>query len=167
VCAGVAILRYRLYDIDLIINRAFALAVLVTFVTAGYIAAVVLIGAVLGRRVEGRFWPSLVAIAVVALAFQPVRSRVLRWADRLVYGQRAVPYEALADFSRRIGGTASPDELLPLFAEAAALSVGARRARVDVDVPGTSGLSVSWPTDAEGADDQPAVPPAAAGRPRR
>ncbi len=123
--------------------------------TAGYVTVVVLIGAVLGGRAEGRFWPSLLATAVVALAFQPIRKRVLRWADRLVYGERAVPYEALADFSRQIGAAASPSELLPLFAEAAARSVGARRARVHVDVPGTSGLSVSWPEGAQGADDQP------------
>jgi len=155
VCTGVAILRYRLYDIDVIINRALVLAILATFVTAGYVTVVVLIGAVLGGRAEGRFWPSLLATAVVALAFQPIRKRVLRWADRLVYGERAVPYEALADFSRQIGAAASPSELLPLFAEAAARSVGARRARVHVDVPGTSGLSVSWPEGAQGADDQP------------
>jgi hypothetical protein len=157
VCTGVAILRYRLYDIDVIINRAVVLVIVAAFVTAGYVALVVLIGAALGRRVEGRFWPSLLAIAVVALAFQPVRSRVLRWADRLVYGQRAVPHEALADFSRRIGATASPAQLLRLFAEAAAHSVGARRARVRVDVPGTSGPSVSWPDGGERPDDPPGV----------
>lgn len=152
VCTGIAILRYRLYDIDVIINRAVVLAVVVAFVTVGYVAVVVLLGAALGRRAEGRFWPSLLAIAVVALAFQPVRCRVVRWADRLVYGRQAVPYEALADFSRRIGAAASPGELLPLFAEASARGVGARRARVDVDVPGTSGLSVCWPDGDDGGD---------------
>jgi len=157
VCTGVAILRYRLYDIDVIINRALVLAVLATFVTAGYVAVVVLLGAALGQPVEGRFWPSLVAIAVVALAFQPVRNRVLHWADRFVYGERAVPYEALADFSRRIGVAASPSELLPLFAEAAARGVGARRALVHLDVPGTSGLSAAWPADTQDVDYQPSL----------
>ena len=153
-CAGIAILRYRLYDIDVIINRALVLAVLAAFVTAGYVAVVILVGAGVGGLREGPFWPSLLAIAVVALAFQPVRKRVLHWADRLVYGRRAVPYEALADFSRRIGAAATPSELLPLFAEAAGRSVGARGARVHLDVPGTSGLWAAWP---EGPDDQSSV----------
>jgi signal transduction histidine kinase len=156
-CAGIAILRYRLYDIDVIINRALVLAVLAAFVTAGYIAVVILIGAGVGGLSEGPFWPSLLAIAVVALAFQPVRKWVLHWADRLVYGRRAVPYEALADFSRRIGAAASPAELLPLFAEAAGRSVGARGARVHLDVPGTSGLWAEWPEGTEGPDDQSSV----------
>jgi signal transduction histidine kinase len=156
-CTGLAILRYRLYDIDVIINRAVVLAVLALFVTAGYVAVVVVIGAALGRPVAGRFWPSLAAIAVVALAFQPLRSRLLRWADRLVYGERAVPYEALAEFSHRIGAAASPADLLPLFARAAADSVGARRALVHLEVPGTSGLSAIWPEGADGADERDAA----------
>jgi signal transduction histidine kinase len=157
VCAGVAILRYRLYDIDVIINRALVLAVLVAFVTAGYVAVVILVGTGVGGLNEGPFWPSLLAIAVVALAFQPLRNRVLHWADRLVYGKRAVPYEALADFSRRIGAAASPSELLPLFAEAAGRSVGARDARVHLHVPGTAGLWGAWPEGTDSADNQSSV----------
>jgi signal transduction histidine kinase len=154
-CTGVAILRYRLYDIDVIINRAVVLVVVAVFVTTGYVAVVVGTGVALGQRVEGRFWPSLLALAMVALAFQPLRSRVLRWADRLAYGDRAGLYEALADFSRQIGAVASPDQLLPLFAEAAGRGVGAFRAWVHVDVPGTAGLSASWPNDAVGIIERP------------
>jgi hypothetical protein len=47
-------------------------------------------------------WPSLVATALVAVAFQPVRKQVLRLADRLVCGNRAAPYEALATLGRRL-----------------------------------------------------------------
>ena len=148
-CTGIAVLRYRLYDIDLIINRAVVLAALTTFVTVGYVAVVVLIGAALGTRVDRQFWPSLVALVLVALAFQPLRQRVLRLADRLVYGRRAAPYEALADFSRRLGRSPEPSELLPLLAEAVARSVGAEHARVGLDVPGTAGLSAAWPDETD------------------
>jgi signal transduction histidine kinase len=148
VCTGIAVLRYRLYDIDLIINRAVVLAVLTTFVTIGYVAVVVLIGAAVGTGVDQRFWPSLVALVLVALAFQPLRQRVLRFADRLVYGRRAAPYEALADFSRRLTDSPEPSELLPRLAEAVARSVGAGHALVALDVPGTAGLSASWPDNA-------------------
>jgi signal transduction histidine kinase len=150
---GIAILRYRLYDIDVIINRAVVLAVLTAFVTVGYVAVVVALGEALGSRVVGRLWSSLVALVVVALAFQPLRLRVQRFADRLVYGRRAAPYEALADFSRRLAHSPASSDLLPRLAEAVARSVGAAYARVFLDVPGTSGLSAAWPVRAERPSD--------------
>ena len=91
VTVGVAIFRYRLYDIDVILNRAIVLGVLAVFVTVGYIVVVVAIGAVLqavGAPGSTLYWPSLVATALVAVAFQPVRRHVLRLADRLVYGNQ-------------------------------------------------------------------------------
>jgi signal transduction histidine kinase len=142
---GIAVLRYRLYDLDVIISRAVLLALLTTFVTVGYVTVVVVIGAALGGRVAGAFWPSLVALVLVALAFQPLRHRMLRLADRLVYGSRAAPYEALAEFSRRLGRSPAPSDLLPALAEAVARSVGAARVRVTLDVPGTAGRSAAWP----------------------
>jgi hypothetical protein len=145
ICTGIAILRYRLYDIDVIINRAVVLAALTAFVTIGYVAVVVAAGLALDTPVVGRFWPSLAALVLIALAFQPLRLRVQRFADRLVYGQRAAPYEALSEFSRRLGRSPAPSELLPPLAEAVAGSVGASRALVALDVPGTPGLSATWP----------------------
>ena len=153
VFTGVAVLRYRLYDIDPIISRAFVLAVLAAFVTVGYVAVVVALGAALGARVDEQFWPSLLALVLVALAFQPLRRRVLRLADRLVYGQRAAPYEALADFSRRLGRSPAPSALLPSLAEAVARSIDAEHSRVTLDVPGTEGLSVAWPQETNRAPD--------------
>jgi hypothetical protein len=145
ICSGIAVLRYRLYDLDLIISRAVLLALLTTFVTVGYVTIVVIIGAALGGRAAGPFWPSLVALVLVALAFQPLRHRMLGLADRLVYGPRAVPHEALAEFSRRLGRSPVPAEMLPTLAEAVARSIGAARVRVVLDVPGTDSLSAAWP----------------------
>jgi signal transduction histidine kinase len=149
VFTGIAVLRYRLYDLDVIISRAVLLALLATFVTVGYIAVVVVIGAALGDQVAGRFWPSLVALLLVALAFQPLRQRVLRLADRLVYGPRAVPYEALAEFSRQLGRSLAPSDLLPALAKAVAHSVGAAQVRVNLHVPGTTDRSAAWPGRAD------------------
>ena len=130
VSVGVAILRYRLYDIDLILSRAIVLGVLAVFVTVGYIVVVVAIGWLLGAvktAVNGLFWPSIVAMALVAVAFQPLRRYVMLLADRLVYGEQAVPYEALADLSRRLADSPTPEELPNRVAEAVGRAVGASR----------------------------------------
>lgn len=144
VFTGVAILRYRLYDIDIFLNRTITLAVLTGFVTVGYVAVVVLIGAALPFT-EGTFWASLLATALVALAFQPLRTKVERLADRLVYGARAAPYEELAEFSKRLQESPGADELLRRVGEAVGRAVGARSATIRVDVPGRTPSEVHWP----------------------
>ena len=104
ICTGIAILRYRLYDIDVIVNRAVVLTGATLLASGAYIGLVVLIGG----SVPG-FWPSIIATAVVALAFQPVRRWLVRLADRLAFGPRAAPLEELADFNRQIADSADPE----------------------------------------------------------
>src|SRR5204862_38714 len=133
VCLAVAILRYRLYDVDVIINRAVIYGVSTLVVATGYVLLVVGVGELLGSQSHG-FWPSVVATAVVAMAFQPLRTRVVRLADRLAYGARAAPYDALSDFSRRVGHSPAPESLLPAVAEAAGQAVSAHEVRVMLDV---------------------------------
>ena len=157
VSIGVAVLRYRLYDIDVILSRAIALGVLAVFVTIGYIAVVVAIGAVItatGGFGSQSFWPSLVAIALVAVAFQPLRRHVLRLADQLVYGNRAAPYEALADLGRRLADSPSPDTLPQRVAEAAGRAVGAAGVVVSIGGPADTAavLLARWAADPTGAD---------------
>src|SRR6478752_1481364 len=135
----VAIFRYRLYDIDVILNRAIVLGTLAVFVSVGYIVVVVAIGAVLqavGAPGSPLYWPSLVATALVAVAFQPVRRHVLRLADRLVYGTRAAPYEALATLSSRLADSPSPDAAPARVAEATGRAVGATGMVVRLGKPG-------------------------------
>src|SRR4051812_41607185 len=133
VCLAVAILRYRLYDVDVIINRAVIYGVSTLVVATGYVLLVVGVGELLGSQSHG-FWPSVVAPAVVAMAFQPLRTRVVRLAARLAYGARAAPYDALSDFSRRVGHSPAPESLLPAVAEAAGQAVSAHEVRVMLDV---------------------------------
>ncbi|MGS0687868.1 hypothetical protein ACVBEQ_22370 [Nakamurella sp. GG22] len=152
VAVGVAILRYRLYDIDIILSRAIVLGVLAAFVTLGYIGVVVLISWLLtatGLPGASLYWPSLVATALVAAAFQPLRRHVLRLADQLVYGRRAAPYEALATLSRRLADSPSPDELPSRVAEAVGRAVGAEHVRVSVRRPGVCSLvtGAGWPAE--------------------
>src|SRR5207245_6170080 len=98
-----------------------------------YVLVVVAIGAILGRRAG--FWASLLTTALVALAFQPLRRWVVRVADRLAFGTAAEPYDALAEFTRRLGESPDPASLLPAVADAATTAVGARRTTVSLSLP--------------------------------
>jgi len=109
-CVAVAVLRHSLLQIDLIVNRALVLALATGLVAVGYVVVVVVLGLAVGEGTGG-FWPSLIATALVAMAFQPLRRRVVRVADRLAFGTAAAPYEALADFSRRLGDSPDPSAL--------------------------------------------------------
>jgi signal transduction histidine kinase len=153
VFTGIAILRFRLYDIDILLNRSIVLTVLTGFVATGYIALVVVFGELDDVSDGDAFWPSLLATVLVALAFQPLRRRVNRLADRLVYGAQAAPYEALAEFSDEVGHSRSLAEMLPRMAEAAGRAVGARHAEVWVDVPGHSSEGAWWPVPSSSAHD--------------
>ena len=148
IACGIAIMKYRLYDIDVVINRAVVFGVLAAFITAVYVGIVVGIGALLGQGDRASPGLQIAATAVVALAFQPVRRRVQRVANRLVYGRRATPYEVMADFSHRMAGTLEVNEALPQMAEAAARGVGAAAGRVRLYLPGGGERAVTWPADA-------------------
>jgi signal transduction histidine kinase len=143
-CVAVAVLRHRLLQIDLIVNRALMVALATGLAAIGYVFVVVVVGSAVGRGAGG-FWPSLVATALVAVSFQPLRRRVVRLADRLAFGAAAAPYEALADFSRQLGDKPEPAALLAAVAEAAAQAVNARRAVVSVHVPGGPDQMAAWP----------------------
>ena len=99
VSVGIAILKYRLYDIDVVINKTVVYVTLAAFITLVYVAIVVVLGGLIGAANES-LGLSIVATAIVAVAFQPVRERVQRVANRFVYGERATPYEVLAQVQR-------------------------------------------------------------------
>jgi signal transduction histidine kinase len=111
VAVGIAILKYRLYDIDTVIRRSVVIGVLAAFITAVYLGIVVGVGSLVGSTRNPTL--SIIATAVIAVAFQPIRARARRLADRLVFGKRAVPYEVLSEFSEQMAGTYSTEDILP------------------------------------------------------
>jgi signal transduction histidine kinase len=147
VATGFAVLRYRLYDVDLVIGSALRLTALAGFVVVGYVTVVVALGEVLGRS-RGGVWPSLAAYVLVALAFQPLRRRVDALADRIVYGRRAAPYDSLAAFTRGLAAGPAGPRLLERIARACAEVAGARWAAATVAVPGAPDLTGWWPAAA-------------------
>jgi signal transduction histidine kinase len=122
---GVAVLKYRLYEIDVVISKAVLYGSLAVFITAVYAGLVVGVGTLAG----GRDSPLLAALAaaVVAVAFQPARQWAGRLANRVVYGRRATPYQVLSDFARRIGGAYANEDVLPQMAQIVAAGTGAER----------------------------------------
>ena len=89
---------------------------LAAFVTAVYLAVVVGISHLINTTGEPNVLLSIAATAIVALAFQPLRERARRLADRVVYGKRATPYEVLSEFSERMAGSYSTEDVLPRMA---------------------------------------------------
>ena len=99
VAVTVAILRYRLFDIRLVVSRAVSYALLTACVVGGYVALV----AVLDRVLRGAGAP-LVATLAVALSFNPARVLLQRLVDRAFYGARADPVRAASQLGERLAG---------------------------------------------------------------
>jgi signal transduction histidine kinase len=159
VSIGIAILQYRLYDIDIVIRKTIVVAVLAVFISGVYVAIVVGLGAIVSESLGLR----IAATALVAIAFEPVRSRANRLANRFVYGRRATPYEVLARFGERVGETYASDDVLPRVARVIAEGTSAERSEVWLRLGDELRLTASWPLGADGATTWPidgdTVPP--------
>jgi signal transduction histidine kinase len=154
VTIGLSILRYRLYEIDVVIRKTVVFAVLGVFIATVYVGSVAAIGFVVGTRANEA--ASAIAAAVVALAFQPARRWAQRAADRLVYRGRATPYEVLTEFGENLSETYGADDVLPRLARVLGEGVGAARARVWLGAGSGRRLVATWTaTDGhvDGADD--------------
>jgi signal transduction histidine kinase len=156
IAIGIAIFRYHLYDIDVVINKTLVYGSLAVFITGVYVAIVVGLGSLAQRGARPSLALSIAATAVVAIAFQPVRAWVQRLANRLVYGRRATPYQVLADFAGRMAGAYAAEDLLPRMAKILAEGTGGARADVWLKSGDTFHDGAAWPADA------PPLPPARA-----
>jgi signal transduction histidine kinase len=139
----VAILKHGLYEVDVIINRALRYGLLSAALTAIYVGIVVGIGTLAGYAGG----PLLTAAAALAIAvlFQPLRRRAQLLANRIVYGQRATPYQVLADFAEDMAGQLDADAALERMASVLAGATGAVRVEVWVRVGPQLRPRVTWP----------------------
>jgi signal transduction histidine kinase len=108
---AIAVLRYRLWDIDIIINRTLVYGALTASVAGVYVGLVVALGALF--QAEGSLPVSLLATGSVAVLFQPLRDRLQRGVNHLLYGERDEPYRVLTRLSQRLETTLAPDAVLP------------------------------------------------------
>ena len=147
ISTGIAILRYRLYDIDVVINKAVVFAALAAGIAAAYVAVVFGVGAAVGSAGEPNVPLSVGATALVALAFQPLRSWARRFANRLVYGKRATPHDVLTVLAERISEAYSLDDVLPRLARLVTEATAASHAEVWLRVGGELRPAAAWPHD--------------------
>lgn len=118
VSIGIAILRYRLWDIDIIINRTLVYGALSASVVGLYALLVSGLGSLL--PLSGNFVASLIAAGLVAVLFAPLRVRLQRGVNRLMYGERDEPYTVLSRLGRRLEGSLAPEAALETVAESVA-----------------------------------------------
>jgi signal transduction histidine kinase len=142
----VAIYRYRLWDLDLVIRKAVVLAILAGFISLVYAGVTLLPLAIFGIG-SGDRSRTLVfgGTVVLVLLFQPVRQRARRFADRLVYGERATPYQVLSEFSGRVGEAYATDDVLPRIARVLVEATGATSAVVWLRTGGALRPAAVWP----------------------
>lgn len=125
---GIAILKYRLYDVDLVIKKTVVFTVVVVVLTGLYLGVIAMtaVGTGVSRYVVG--------ILLLAVTFNPVRRAAGVVADRVVYGRRASSYEVLAAFSGRMAETYATDDVLPRMAQVLCAATGASSATVWLQV---------------------------------
>jgi signal transduction histidine kinase len=108
---GIAILRYRLWDIDPIINRTLVYGTLTASIIGIYVLVVGYLGALF--RTSDNLLVSLIATAIVAVLFQPLREWFQRGVNRLMYGERDDPYAVISRLGQRLEATLAPNAVLP------------------------------------------------------
>ena len=137
IAIAIAILRYRLWDIDVVIKKTVVFAVVGGGLTLVSLAVLLLLPLVVVGTGSGWGGGGVIVVGVViGTLFGPLRRRARRVADRLVYGQRATPYEVLTEFSARVGETYASDDVLPRMASILQAGTGAKTARVLLRVGG-------------------------------
>jgi signal transduction histidine kinase len=112
---GMAMFRSRLFDIDVLINRTVVYGALSACVVGVYVAVVGYLGTLL--RMDDSLFVSLVATGVVAVLFAPLRNRLQRGVNRLMYGERDEPYAVVSRLGRRLEATLAPEAVLPTVVE--------------------------------------------------
>lgn len=110
-----AIFRYRLYDLDLLINRTLVYGSLTMLVVAIYVLVVGTLGTLF--QAQGNLVIALLATGIVAVVFQPLRERLQHSVNRLIFGERDDPIEALSRLGRQLETAVAPGDVLPMLVE--------------------------------------------------
>jgi signal transduction histidine kinase len=141
---GMAMLRSRLWDIDVLINRTLVYGILTLGIGAAYVLLVGSLSNLLGT--QGNLWISLLVTGLIAVLFQPLRERLQRAVNRSMYGQRDDPYAVLARLSSRLETSLAPDAVLPALVETTALALKLPYAAIHLGRGESQTLGAEYPT---------------------
>jgi signal transduction histidine kinase len=147
----VAIFRYGLWDLDVVVRKAVVYVVLAILLLVTGFAFVWFVTGLFASAAAPNGKIDLLSGVVIGLLFWPLRKIAVKIADRFVYGGRATPYEVLTSFAGRVGETYSTDDILPRMVQVLAKGVGAEGATVWLRVGNDLRPSMTWPDDAPAA----------------
>ena len=118
---GLAVLRYRLYGIDVLVSRAVVYGLLTVAVAGGYLAAVAGAGVPFAPD-RGLSVPVLVTV-LAATVLLPVREQLQRRVDRVFFGDRGAPYVVMARLGRQVEDAAATEPVLASLTAVVAASL--------------------------------------------
>jgi signal transduction histidine kinase len=144
---GIAVLRYRLYDLDLVVKKTVVFVVLVVLLMTVSLGLLLALSSPLTDLAPDETQAVGITGLLVGLSAWPLWHVARRIADRIVYGGRATPYEILSEFSGRVAETYSTDDVLPRMAQLLGGATGAEAAHVWLRVGETFRVAASWPAD--------------------
>jgi signal transduction histidine kinase len=149
VTIGIAMLRYHLFDVDLVINRALVYGTLTASVVGLYVLVVGSLGMLLQTREN--FVVSLLAAGLVAVMFAPLRNRLQRGINHLMYGERDEPYTVLSRLGQRLEATLAPDAALRTIVETVAQALKLPYAAITLKQGGEFAVAAEYGTPAREA----------------
>jgi hypothetical protein len=150
---GVALLKYRLWDLDIVLKKAVVAAIVVVAIAILSVLVLVVVGGALVGPIGDRPGLTLLAGLAIGAALWPILRASRRVADRFVYGGRATPYEVLTDFAERLAEAYSTEDVVPRMASIVAAGTRAERVTIWLLVGGELRPAGSWPS---GSDEGPA-----------
>jgi two-component system, NarL family, sensor kinase len=148
---AVAVLRYRLYDVERLLLRTVLYGGLAATAALVYVAAMLAAGILLDVDDDLRL--QALAIVVAVLLIHPLRDRFMVLAHRLVHGRRSRPYDTLAALARQVGAAVDPDDTLPRMAAVIAEALAADKVTVTAQLVDGGTASCSIAADGDTSDD--------------
>lgn len=140
---GMALFKYRLWDVDLVVRRSLVYGLLWLLIAVVYATVAAGLGLAAGAR-----FPVGVAISltvVATLIFQPARRWLEGLADRWVFGRKDTPARALHTFGDGVAGSAQPDDIASELATTAARALGLAWVAVEIDAVDAAETGVRTP----------------------